>query len=318
MGLRVFITGCSGYLAQTLIQACLKDPGVEWVGGIDVRAPRDVQGWHFQNLDIRSTETASVLEQNKVNTLVHMAWVFNPTHNPLREFEVDVLGSRNIVEAAAKARIPYMIYMSSTTAYGPHQDNPPIFDESYPRRGHPGYLYSKYKAEVDTIMLEFLEKHPDFRMFMIRACIILGPHTQNIVTKMTEMPIMFGVSGYDPPMQFLHEEDLQRLLVWAVKNQPTGVYNVAGRDTIRYSRLVSCIRKKALWLPPGLIYPAQSLIWKLRMMPFPPSILDFIRYPWVADTKKFESAFDFAIKHTSEEALMAYARARWPGRFGTA
>lgn len=26
------------------------------------------------------------------------------------------------------------------------------------------------------------------------------------------MPIVFGVCGYDPPMQFLHEDDIQRLL----------------------------------------------------------------------------------------------------------
>lgn len=317
MGLRVFVTGCSGYLAQTLIQACLKESDVEWVGGIDVRAPQSTQGWHFQNLDIRSPEIATVLEKNNVNTLVHMAWVFNPTHNPALEYEVDVLGSMNIVEAASKARIPYMIYMSSTTAYGPHPDNPVIFDESYPRRGHSGYLYSKYKAEVDALMLEFLEQHPDFRMFMIRACIILGPHTRNVVTKMTEMPIMFGVRGCDPPMQFLHEEDLQRLLVWAVKKQPVGVYNVTGRDTIRYSELASSIHKKVLWLPEGLVYPAQNLIWKLRLMPFPPSILDFIRYPWVADTGKFNTAFDFRVQHTSAEALMAYATARWPSRFRT-
>lgn len=306
------ITGCSGYLAQTLIQACRKDPNVEWLGGVDVRPPPNTDGWHFTSMDIRSSDLAGILEQNRVNTLVHMAWVFNPTHQPELEYEVDVVGSRNVLEAAQKAAIPYMIYMSSTTAYGPHPDNPVIFNESYPRRGHREYLYSKYKAEVDDLMLEFLSQNPDFRLFMIRACIILGPHTQNIVTKMTEMPVMFGVKGFDPPMQFLHEEDLQRVLVWAIQKQPVGVYNVAGLGTIRYSELVAALKKKALWLPDWLVYSGLGLIWKLRLMPFPPSLLDFIRYPWVADTGRFDSTLQFPIRHTSLDALLAYARARWP------
>jgi UDP-glucose 4-epimerase len=189
-----------------------------------------------------------------------------------------------------------------------------VFDESYQRRGHSGYLYSKYKAEVDHLMTKFMEEHPEIRMFMLRACIVLGPNTRNIVTRMTELPAVFGVAGFDPPMQFLHEEDLRRLMMWAVREQPVGVFNMAGHGTIRFSELVARLKKRAMWLPAWLIYPMLGVLWKTRLMPFPPSILDFVRYPWVGAIDKFRSTYDFEIQYSSTDALIAYARARWPAK----
>jgi hypothetical protein len=76
---------------------------------------------------------------------------------------------------------------------------------------------------------------------------------------------------------------------------------------------VKHLKKPSLWLPDWLIYPSLNAMWSLRAVPFPPSILDFIRYPWVASGQKFVKAYDFKIEHSSEEAFLAYARARFPG-----
>jgi UDP-glucose 4-epimerase len=311
MAERILITGCSGYLARRLIEACQNDPEVEWLGGIDVRLPKTTEGIHVILLDVRSPDVATVLRQNRVTTVVHLAWIFNPTHEPKLEYDVDVEGSRNILHCIQDAQVPYLIYLSSTTAYGPHPDNPNIFDESYPRRGHHGYLYSRYKAEVDHMMLEFMMQNPHQDMFVIRAPIVLGPNTKNVVTQMTELPVLIGVRGFDPPMQFIHEHDLQRLLAWAIKHKPKGIYNVTGHGTIQYRDIVNHLKKPALWVPASVIYPTLRTLWNLHAVPFPPSILDFIRYPWVASGKTFLEHYDFKIEHSSEEAFLAYAKARF-------
>jgi len=305
--MRLFVTGCSGYLAQRLISASKGNSKIEWIGGCDIRTPSDVSGWNFFEMDIRSEQLKAVLQENRVDTVAHLAWVFNPTHNQQLEYEIDVNGSRNVLKAVESASVPYVLYLSSTTAYGPHPDNPLIFDESYPRRGHSSYLYAKYKAEVDTIMLEFIDRHPSTSVFMIRACIVLGPRTSNIVTRMTQLPYVFAVRGYDPAMQFIHEGDIERLLAWAVLEKPVGVFNIAGKGTIQFSTLIEKLQKKGQWLPPWLLYPSLGISWRLNLLPFPPSILDFIRYPWVASTTKFEAAYNFEIRHTSTDALLAYA-----------
>jgi len=312
MGRRILITGCTGYLAQTLIQACRGDQNIEWLGGIDVRQPQDAGGLNFTEMDVRSPDLARLLKEQKIDTVVHLAWVFNPTHQPELEYEIDVNGSRNVLASMERAGVPYLIYLSSTTSYGPHPDNPVIFDENYPRRGHSHYLYSKYKAEVDHVMLDFIEKHPDIRVFLVRAPIVLGAHTRNVVTSMIDIPVLFGVTGFNPPMQFIHEEDVQRLLLWCIHEQPVGVFNISGRGTISYSEIMRAVRKPSAWLPAWLLYPIVQLLWTFRLMPFPSSILDFIRYPWVADTRKFDTQYAFPLQHSSREALMAYIASRRP------
>lgn len=307
---RILITGCSGYLAQTFIEACKNNPAVEWLGGIDVRPPKKTDAFHFAPLDVRSPEVATMLQQNHVSVVVHLAWIFNPTHEPQLEYEVDVEGSRNILDCVQKAHVPYLVYLSSTTSYGPHPDNPEIFDESYPRRGHHGYLYSKYKAEVDHLMVDFMNQNPDQKIFVARAPIVLGPNTRNVVTQMTELPVLVGVRGFDPPMQFIHEQDLQRLLMWAIQRKPKGIYNVTGPGTIRYSDIMKILKKGSVWIPASVIYPFVKMLWSLRLVPFPDSILDFVRYPWVASGEKFLETYDFRPEFTSKEAFMAYARSR--------
>jgi UDP-glucose 4-epimerase len=312
---RVFITGCAGYLAQQLVEQLLHERKVEWLGGNDIKPPSRRDGFHFYPLDIRSPEVVNILRENKVDTVVHLAWAFNPLHDPNGEYEIDVKGSENVLHAERAARVRSLVYLSSTTSYGAHEDNPHMFEEDAPRRGHATFLYSKYKAVVDSTMLEFHKRHPRVRFFMIRAPIVFGPHTRNFVTAFTELPVVFGVRGNDPPMQFLHEEDIQRLLVWAVMSNPKGTFVVSGHGTVRYSEVARLMQRPYLTLPAAVLNALVSVGWNLRLLPFPASILDFIRYPWVCRMEKFPKRYRFPIRYSSKEAVLAYARARWPEKF---
>jgi UDP-glucose 4-epimerase len=111
-------------------------------------------------------------------------------------------------------------------------------------------------------------------------------------------------------MQFLHELDLQRLLVWAIHRKPKGVFNVTGHGIVRYSRIMKLLKKPSVRIPASVIYPLLGALWKLHLVPFPPSILDFVRYPWVASGEKFVESYDFRPQYSSEEAFLAYANSR--------
>lgn len=280
-----------------------------------MRPPQRRERFHYFPIDIRSTELVNVLRENRVDTVVHLAWVFNPHHDPQQEYEIDVKGSENVLQAALAARVRHLVYLSSTTSYGAHADNPDVLDEDAPRRGHPTFLYSKYKAVVDSLMLEFHRRHPSIGFFMVRAPIVFGPHTRNFVTAFTELPVVFGVRGYDPPMQFLHEDDIQRLLAWAVVNKPQGTYVVSGHGTVSYSEVARLMKRPYAALPAGILHALVTLGWKLHILPFPASILDFIRYPWVSAMKQFPKRYRFPIHYSSREAVLAYAKARWPEKF---
>ncbi len=321
MGLRIAITGSSGYLAQRLISRLGSDPDVEFILGLDIspRVPEVKCPALFLHFDLTAPweELRDHFRSRDINTALHLAWQFNPIHDVRRHRQVDVKGSQNFFQAAEAAALRRVIYTSSTTAYvnPANPSEPPYLTEGSPVTGTPRFLYSKHKAEVDRFAQDFLARHPEIQVMILRPSIVLGPNTQNIVSKMMEwpwrsFPWMFQVRGADPPMQFVSEEDMAEVLHCAVKSQARGIFNVAGDGTVRFSELVHAVGKKPLPIPATLLYPGAAIMWALRLAPFPAGMLDMIRYPWVADNTRWKKVFGYMPRLASKQALESFIAAR--------
>jgi UDP-glucose 4-epimerase len=318
--LRIAITGSSGYLAQQLIKRLGSDPDVEWILGLDIR-PRMTQVQcpaSFLQFDLTAPwrQLKDCFSSHRINTALHLAWQFNPIHNLRRHRQVDVDGSQNFFRAAESAGVKRVVYASSATAYvnPANPAKPPYIAEESPVSGTPLYLYSKHKAEVDRIAQDFMARHPEIAVMILRPSIVLGPNTRNIVAEMLEwpwpsFPWMFQVHGADPPMQFVSEEDMAEIFYRALKSGTRGIFNVAGDGTIRYSEMVRAVGKKPLALPAPLLYPLAAVLWALRFAPFPTGMLDMIRYPWVADNSRLKKVFGYAPRWDSKQALDSFIAA---------
>lgn len=319
--LRIAITGSGGYLAHQLIERLGSEPDCEFILGLDIRprAPKVACAAEFIRFDLTAPweELAELFRSKGINSGMHLAWQFNPIHNTQRHRQVDVEGSRNFFRAAEAAGLKRIVYAGSTTAYvnPANPAEPPFIGEDTPVSGSPRYLYSKHKAEVDRMAQEFMARHPQVQFTLFRGAIVLGPHTQNIVSKMMEwpwrtFPWLACVRGANPPMQFLAEEDIAALLFDAIKTGKTGIFNAAGDGAVRFDDLVRQVRKKPLHLPAFLIYPATAALWALRLTPFPAGILDLIRFPWVGDNQRLKTNFGYTPRLTSQQALDSFIRAR--------
>jgi len=317
--LRVAITGASGYLGTGLAQRC-RSAGAE-VLGLDVRRPgRDwPAGAAFARQDVADPGLGARLEAFRPHLLVHLAWVFDPIHDREREARIDVEGTRNAFEAAAAAGARRIVYPSSTTSYGIDPARTTPYTEQDPPRPNPRYPYGRFKAEVEQWLPEFRAAHPEVELVVARACIVLGRRARNIVTHITEWPLMFRIAGYDPPLQFLHERDAADLMWWMMTEAPPGVFNAAGSGVLLYKEVCRLAGKPCLALPAALLYPLVAIGWRLRLLRFPPGLLDYIRYSWVADTARLTEELGFRPRHSSREALADYLEAsQGAGRAGGA
>jgi UDP-glucose 4-epimerase len=319
--MRIAITGSGGYLAQKLITRLGSDAHVEFILGLDIspRAPK--VKCPASSLCFDLTESWEGLRDyflsHDINTALHLAWQFNPIHDVRRHRQVDVEGSQNFFRAAEAAALRRVVYASSTTAYvNPgNPSEPPYLTEESAVSGTPRYLYSKHKAEVDRIAQDFLARHPEIQVMILRPSIVLGPNTQNIVSKMMEWPWksfnwMFHVRGADPPMQFVSEDDMAEVLYRAVKSEAHGIFNVAGDGTVLFSDLVRAAGKTPIPISARLLYAGAAIMWTLRLAPFPAGMLDMIRYPWVADNTRLKTAFGYTPRLNSKQALESFLAAR--------
>src|SRR5262249_4789074 len=168
----------------------------------------------------------------EVRSLLHFAFVLDPFYDEAEMHDIDVRGTRNALEAALVAGIPHVVATSSTTAYGALADNPVPLTESSPPRARPGFSYAHDKRVMDEMLGEFARAHPEIALCTIRPCIVLGPTVANyIATTMLRQPVVSLLDGADPPFQFIHEDDLARLVALCLERKVAGVFNAVGTGT---------------------------------------------------------------------------------------
>ncbi len=139
-----------------------------------------------------------------------------------------------------------------------------------------------------------------------RACIVIGRNARNIVTHITRWPVMFRVAGHNPPMQFMHEQDAVDMMWWAMTDAPAATFNAAGGGVVLYKEICRLAGRPCVALPAAVLYPLVALAWRLRVLGFPPGLLDYIRYPWVGDTARMTEELGFRPRFSGREALLAY------------
>jgi nucleoside-diphosphate-sugar epimerase len=80
-------------------------------------------------------------------TLFHAAGVIHPTGGTKQLFQVNVDGTRALVEAARRAKVRRMVHVSSNSPIGVNPDNTHVFDETSPYDPYMSYGKSKMLAE---------------------------------------------------------------------------------------------------------------------------------------------------------------------------
>jgi UDP-glucose 4-epimerase len=124
---------------------------------------------------------------------------------------------------------------------------------------------------------------------------------------MFKPPVMIGVAGFDPRMQFVHEYDLIQVIETFLNQKKGGIFNVAGEGDLRYSEVAKLARKKLLRLPDSLIKPLMHISWALHLQNDSPySGLEFIKYPPVVSTGKLLKEIGFRFQYSTEEALSSF------------
>lgn len=314
--LNVLITGVSGYLGQRLVQHLSGRDGIGALVGIDIVPPsRPLEKVVFRSLDIRDPGLEALLKQHNIDTVFHLAFVVSPIHDLARMHDIDYHGTRNVLSCAAAAGVKHVIAISSTLAYGAHPDNPPLLKEDDRLRGNPSFPYGFNKALVDDMMRDFAAGHPRTGLTILRPCTVFGPTVNNYVSRMLFLPLTVCIRGYDPPVQFVHEDDFVQACLLAAEKQIPGVYNIAGDGALSTGDIARLIGTKVIPVPDWMIYPLLELLWRLHVpgIEVNQGYLDYVRYPFVADNAKAKAVLGFTPRYTSLETLQDTIRSRRNG-----
>lgn len=306
--MKLAITGVSGYLGRLVVSVLETETAVDQIVGLGITPPGfSSTKLSFTLMDARSANLAGLLENAEFDTMLHLAWIFNPSHNSQLMYDVNVNGTRNVLAACRQAGIKHVVIPGSTTCYGAHADNPDWLEEDRPLLGNPGFSYSHHKVLVERFCDEFEKDNPQIVLTRLRACIVLGGGMDNFIRETLMMRGLrhAAVMGHNPHIQFLHEADLTSLLRQVVIERPRGIYNATPDDSITIAQVAEITRNPIINYPYWLIHPITALLWSLRLLPVPPSYLPFIKYRWTASNARIKAKLGWRPRYSSREALAA-------------
>ena len=305
---RVAITGASGYVGRGLVERLEREESVERVLAIDIRPPTRPHGPKvvFHRHDV-TAPMGDLLEGHGIDAVVHLAFLLNPGRDRVVAERVNVGGAANVLEACQQAGVRQLVYLSSTTVYGAHADNPPLLTEESPVRPVKGFQYGEHKVRVEDLLAQHQRRNPDFTAAVLRGCPVMGPNADNFISQAFSQSFQVSIRGSDPPMQFIHEDDQTDVLLHCLLHGVSGLYNVAGDGEIRWSEMARLFGRRRINLPAPLLYGLTGLTWKLRLQVTSPACgLDFIRYPFNVSGDKIKGELGVSFQYSSKDAWMAF------------
>ena len=314
-GLRVVVTGASGYVGAALVRRLQSESWVESIVALDVRPPCTDLGpkANFVRHDV-SLPFDGVLEEFRPDTVVHLAFVLNPGRNGAAARRVNVDGTANLLDECTRAGVRKVVYLSSSTVYGAHPDNPLMLTEESPLRPMPGFQYSQDKLAAESLVREYAKGKPGVIATVLRGCPVVGPNADNFVARSFLKRVLVAARGYDPQMQLLHEDDLTEVLAACAARDAAGLYNVAGDGMLPWSEMVRTLGRPLVRVPVPLLRGVTALSWALRFQSdSSPAGLGFIMYPWTASAENLRAELGVTMRYTSRQAWQSFAQAHTAG-----
>ncbi len=126
-----------------------------------------------------------------------------------------------------------LVVKSSTNVYGSAPRDPAVFTETTPPKSLPSGGFAKDAVEVEGYVRGFARRRPDVAVCVLRFANILGPAADTPLASYFALPVLPTVFGYDPRLQFVHEDDVIEVLRIA-SHEPrrgtlnSGTFNIAG------------------------------------------------------------------------------------------
>lgn len=234
--MKILITGDLGFVGS----ATKKLLGNHQVYGFDI----------MEGFDIRSKKALGIfIKQERPDRILHLAAIArfaDADRDPQLAYETNIVGTKNIAEAASDFNIP-IVYASTGSVYMPIEKEPPITEE-FPVSGNSHYACTKLLGELyikrqqnPYIILRYSHIYGREK----RGHGIVGAFVERIQRGIA--PTLYGGSQSN---DFCYIEDIARANVLALEaswDKYYQVYNIGTGEELKAEEVSRIICEKMNW-----------------------------------------------------------------------
>lgn len=248
--MKILVTGGAGFIGSHIVE--------HFQGKADIRVLDNLRTGYLANLkpfDVDFIE-GDILDKNSVKQAVegvdyvfHLAAMISvpeSMYNPLECVKLNVNGTLNVLEAAAKAGVKKLCFSTSAAIYG---DNPevPKRETMFPEPKSP-YAITKLDGEYYCAMFANEGK---LKTACMRYFNVFGPRQDPKSAYAAAVPIFVSKAVANEPItifgdgeqtrDFIYVKDIVATNVFMAESDFTGVYNVAYGKKITINDLAKMI-----------------------------------------------------------------------------
>ena len=307
------MTGASSFRGELVLKRLAELPQVKEIHIFDIKAPLiHAPKIIFHRIDLTRDGAdhlvARLLIKNNIKCLVHGALFSGPGRNPSMRREVETIGTFHVLNALAEAKIERCVVLGDTFVYGAHSQNPNFITESHSLRSSgPDFVRARVDAEIQ--LKEFAKDYTNCEVCVLRFAPILGPNSTNVRARYFLVGIIPKVLGYDPLLQFIHEDDAAIAAHLAIFSNARGAFNIVGKGVLPLSTGIHLSGRFPVPVATPICKTVFSLGFMLRIWDLPSAMVPFFQYLCVADGSRAEKILNFKPRYSSRQALKALIEA---------
>ncbi len=302
---KVLITGISGGQGRLLTRRLLENYAV--CGADRVAWEGRPPGVNVHQVDLRKRKFQDVIRTENPTAIVHMGFIRHFRSNERLRHDVNVRGTQQLLEHCARYGVRKLIVVSSGYVYGAFPENPYFMNEDHPLSASRAYPEIRDLVEVDTLASAFIWKYPQIRTSVLRPVNVLGYYVHSMMNEyLRHRPIT--MMGFNPMMQFIHEEDLCEAIALALEQGLQGVYNVTGPGEVPLHTAIRETGATPIPLPEPIVRPLFRRMFDWGAWPYPDGAIDYLKYPVTLAGERFVEATGFRPLYGLEEIFRSVRR----------
>ena len=229
--MKILVTGSESFIGKELIKQC-KNEGITVVG-IDIIDKNDAN-YEYHKIDIRSSEILKIIPDD-IDALIHLAALSKDSDCRSKAYEcfdINVMGTLNLVKNAKLKKISQFIFASSEWVYDEFRDNEEKNEDSpiniFNHKSE--YALSKFVSE-SNLRQEFVQDN--FNITILRFGIIYGPRkngwsaVEEISSKVKNGKEL-TIGSLKTGRRFVHVKDIVRGIILSLGLNGMHTLNLSG------------------------------------------------------------------------------------------
>lgn len=305
--MRHLITGGSGFVGSNI--ANMLSARGEEVVVVDLwendELHNDVQ---FIKCDIINEKDKLSEAMKGIDYVHHNAALVPLSKSGSKYTDVNVVGTKNTLEAAQKCKVKMFAHMSSSAVFG-SPDEIPITNYTLKK---PVEIYGKSKLEGENLVLN--ASHDGLPVTIIRPRTVIGIGRLGIFQILFDWikdgASIFVIGSGNVLFQFIHVDDLSEVSIQSCLRNKPGIYNV-GTDrfgTLKEDLTYLCNHaktgSKVRGLPITLAIKSLEFLDKVGLSPLSPWHYLTYHKPFVFDSKPVYERLNWRPKYSNKDMLV--------------